>query len=145
MGAQKNSLIETIRLSTHNICFGWEIKKIVFQYALLSGALNRIYMFWKAWIQVRQYQPQKCHHTITQCQWPKIHQKIHVEILWPWHSGMWEKIGLHALENLNTRAAGFKLVHDSREKWLFPPGKLGRSDSQIGRSYSAKNTKISVS
>ena len=26
-GAQKNSLIETVLLSTHNICFGWEIRK----------------------------------------------------------------------------------------------------------------------
>ena len=28
LGAQKNRLIETVLLSTHNICFGWEIKKI---------------------------------------------------------------------------------------------------------------------
>ena len=33
-------LIETVLLSTHNISFGWEIKKIVFQYILLSGALT---------------------------------------------------------------------------------------------------------
>ena len=39
MGAQKNRLIETVLLSTHNICFGSEMKKIVFQYALLSGGL----------------------------------------------------------------------------------------------------------
>ena len=26
-GAQKNRLIETVLLSTHNICFRWEIKK----------------------------------------------------------------------------------------------------------------------
>ena len=31
LGAQKNRLIETVLLSTHNICFGWEIKKINFQ------------------------------------------------------------------------------------------------------------------
>ena len=30
MGAQKNCLIETVLLSTHNICFGCEIKQIVF-------------------------------------------------------------------------------------------------------------------
>ena len=35
LGAQKNHLIETVLLSDHNICFEWEIKKIVFQYALL--------------------------------------------------------------------------------------------------------------
>ena len=27
LGAQKNRLIETVLLSTHNICFGWEIRK----------------------------------------------------------------------------------------------------------------------
>ena len=39
MGAQKNRLTETVLLSTHNICFGWEMIKIAFQYALLSGGL----------------------------------------------------------------------------------------------------------
>ena len=29
LGAQKNHLIETVLLSTHNICFGWEIRKII--------------------------------------------------------------------------------------------------------------------
>ena len=32
-------VIETILLSTHNICFGWKIRKIIFNYALLSGGL----------------------------------------------------------------------------------------------------------
>ena len=27
LGAQKNCLIETVLLSTHNTCFDWEIKK----------------------------------------------------------------------------------------------------------------------
>ena len=40
LGAQKNRLIETVLLSTNNICFGRETKKIVFQYALLSGGLH---------------------------------------------------------------------------------------------------------
>ena len=30
LGAQKNHLIERIHLSTHNICFGWEIRKSLF-------------------------------------------------------------------------------------------------------------------
>ena len=30
MGAQKNRLIETVLLSTHNICFGREIRKFIF-------------------------------------------------------------------------------------------------------------------
>ena len=40
LGAQKNRLIEMVLLSTHNICFGWEIKKIYFQYTLLSVGLH---------------------------------------------------------------------------------------------------------
>ena len=36
MGAQKNRLIETVLLSTHNICFGWEIRKIFSCYTLLD-------------------------------------------------------------------------------------------------------------
>ena len=30
LGTQNNRLIETVILSTHNICFGWEIRKIIF-------------------------------------------------------------------------------------------------------------------
>ena len=30
MGAQKNRLIETVLLSTHNICFSREIRKLIF-------------------------------------------------------------------------------------------------------------------
>ena len=47
MGAQKNRLIEMVLLNTHNICFGWEIKKITFQYALLSGGLSGSSLFAK--------------------------------------------------------------------------------------------------
>ena len=32
LGTQKNCLIETVLLSTHNICFGWEIRKLNFRY-----------------------------------------------------------------------------------------------------------------
>ena len=39
LGAQKNRLIETVLLSTHNICSGWEIRKISFNYTLLSRGL----------------------------------------------------------------------------------------------------------
>ena len=44
MGAQKNRLIETVLLSTHNICFGNEIRKIIFNYAHLSGGLHYPYV-----------------------------------------------------------------------------------------------------
>ena len=40
MGAQKNRLIETVLLSTRNICFGWEIRKLLFCYALLTKVLT---------------------------------------------------------------------------------------------------------
>ena len=39
--AQKTCLIETVLMSTHNICFGWEIRKIFFNYTLLSGGLAK--------------------------------------------------------------------------------------------------------
>ena len=42
LGAQKNRLIETVLLSTNNICFGQEIRKIIFKYALLSGGLKYV-------------------------------------------------------------------------------------------------------
>ena len=41
LGAQKNRLIETVLLSTHNICFGWEIRKLIFWYDLLKA--------WNSW------------------------------------------------------------------------------------------------
>ena len=34
--AQKNQLTETVPLSTHNICFGWEIRKLIFRYKCLT-------------------------------------------------------------------------------------------------------------
>ena len=40
LGAQKNRLIQTVLLNTHNICIGWEIRKIIFWYPLLSGGLS---------------------------------------------------------------------------------------------------------
>ena len=36
LGAQKNSLIETVLLSTHDICFGLEIRYLIFNHTLLS-------------------------------------------------------------------------------------------------------------
>ena len=42
MGAQKNCLIETALLSTHNIRFGYEIRKIMFKYTLIWRPANAI-------------------------------------------------------------------------------------------------------
>ena len=36
LGSQKNRLLETVLLSTHNICFGWEARNIYFWYELLT-------------------------------------------------------------------------------------------------------------
>ena len=40
LGVQKNRLIETVLLSTHNICFGLEIRKLNFWYTLLTKVLG---------------------------------------------------------------------------------------------------------
>ena len=37
MGDQKNHLSEMVLLSTHNICFGGEIRELIFKYGLLSA------------------------------------------------------------------------------------------------------------
>ena len=36
---QKNRLNEKVLLSTHNMCFGWEIRKLFFWYTLLTKVL----------------------------------------------------------------------------------------------------------
>ena len=43
LDAQKNRLIETVLLSNHNICFGLEIRKLFFWYALLTKGLPVAY------------------------------------------------------------------------------------------------------
>ena len=40
LGAEKNRLIEMVILSTHNICFGKEIRKIIIKYKFLSGGIG---------------------------------------------------------------------------------------------------------
>ena len=40
MGDEKNRLTETVLLSTHNLCFGLELRKLVFDSELLSGGLH---------------------------------------------------------------------------------------------------------
>ena len=39
LGSQKNRLIETVLLSTHNIGFGLEIRKLFFWYTILTIVL----------------------------------------------------------------------------------------------------------
>ena len=45
MGAQKNRLMETVLLSTHNICFGWETTKPFFIYTLLSTCTVVLFIY----------------------------------------------------------------------------------------------------
>ena len=55
------------------------------------------------------------------------------------HMVSWVRCGIWLYRFLIfTSFPGTKLAQNFREKWLLPAGKLGRSDSQIGRSYSAK-------
>ena len=39
LSAQKNRLAKTVLLSTHNIFFGLEIRKFMYNYAFLSGGV----------------------------------------------------------------------------------------------------------
>ena len=45
LGAQKNCLIEKVLLSTHNICFGLEIRIKIFWYPFLTKALASTFIF----------------------------------------------------------------------------------------------------
>ena len=58
-GCSKNRLIETVLLSTHNICFGLEIRKIIFSCALLSDGLTQVDAIQFAWSMLPQLHSQK--------------------------------------------------------------------------------------
>ena len=45
LGAQKKRLIEMVLLSTHYACFGWEIRKLIFCYTLLTKGLIGVLFF----------------------------------------------------------------------------------------------------
>ena len=45
LGAQKNRLNEAVLLSTHNICFGKEVRKLFFDYQPLSKGLIQVSFF----------------------------------------------------------------------------------------------------
>ena len=42
LGAQKNRLIEMVLWSTHNLCFGWEPRKLIYTFSILSGSMSLI-------------------------------------------------------------------------------------------------------
>ena len=43
LGAQKNFLIEMALLSTHNICFGWEIRKSIIKCSNLKYICSAVF------------------------------------------------------------------------------------------------------
>ena len=43
LSAQKNRLTEMVLLITHSICFGCEIKIILFNHILLSGGMSLLF------------------------------------------------------------------------------------------------------
>ena len=45
MGVQKNRLIETVLLSTHNICLDLEIRKLLFCYTLFNYRPENLFFF----------------------------------------------------------------------------------------------------
>ena len=55
INTQKNRLIETVLLRTHNMCFSQEIIRIIFDYTLLSGGLNYLYKFYNFIVLSRAY------------------------------------------------------------------------------------------
>ena len=46
LGTQKNRLIEMLLLSSHNICFGGEVRKSILDYALLSEGLTSVFSYY---------------------------------------------------------------------------------------------------
>ena len=50
LGAKNNCLIETVLLSTHNICFGREIRKLDFDYPLLTKGLEMKHKYSKTYV-----------------------------------------------------------------------------------------------
>ena len=56
MDAQKNRLIETVHLSTHNTCFGWEIKNwVLFTHFYQDGCEILLYMAQGAFFGLNSY------------------------------------------------------------------------------------------
>ena len=69
MGAQKNRLIETVLLSTHNICFGWEIRKLNFRYALLTKVMPSYSLLGITWLWDRKSVLRDQHLSPWQAEW----------------------------------------------------------------------------
>ena len=81
MGAQKNRLIEMVLLSTHNICFGLEIRKLLFGYALLTKGLRKINFFQKNYfrntiIVSNNLEPDQARHIVGPDRGPNCLQRL---------------------------------------------------------------------
>ena len=50
LDAQKNRLNETVLLSAQNIYFGFEIRKVIFDYALFILGFGHVFNFYKKYL-----------------------------------------------------------------------------------------------
>ena len=65
LGAQKNRLIETVLLSSQNICFGWEIRKfILFNTLLTRGMLLTLWVHHHVHHYHEHYRADCCEHSV---------------------------------------------------------------------------------
>ena len=76
-------------------------------------------------------------------------KNISFPLTWPCFTGMGRSVEIFFFNfsnwipiMLSCIQSGTKLAQNFREKWLLPAGKLGRSHSQIGRSYTVHQTRI---
>ena len=68
LGAQKNRLIERVLLSTHNIYFGYEIRKLLFGYTLVTKVLYILMGYrWKFSNNYVASGPEDCIYHSKQC------------------------------------------------------------------------------
>ena len=73
LGARKNRLIETVLLSTYNICFAREIRKLFFSYLHLEGYLERL---WQDWVDVQVWRTSLCCLSVMEVYVPISHALI---------------------------------------------------------------------
>ena len=118
LGAQKNRLIETVLLSTHNICFGCEIRKLNFCYALLTKVLA-LELSAKSFFTLRKYRL-------------KILVEISVSTIQ--HNGNRKKVLLRCfrpIDQANLFACSCSFILHTSYKNGMPDQRVGGGDCQI--------------
>ena len=88
MGTQKNHLIETL-FSTHNICFGWEIGKIILKYAFLFPCLIHINIFSRPFKLFLGSLFQSCYPLLTLAKYTWHHPGFYTKL------NVWGSLGLN--------------------------------------------------